>query len=42
MGGKVADMQLQIAVREVLDDHRIIDRVAGCTPHVGYAEIGSR
>jgi len=41
MRGQIADVQMQIAMHEVLDDRGKIDRMPRCTPQVGYAEISS-
>jgi hypothetical protein len=41
VGRQVADMQMQIAVHEMLNDRRKINRMPRCTPQIGYAEIGS-
>ena len=41
MRRQVANVQMQIAVHEMLDDSRKIDRMPRCTPQIGYAEISS-
>ena len=41
MGRDVAYMEVEIAMGEMLDDHREIDRVTRRTTQVGYTEICS-
>ena len=41
MGGNVADVQVQIAMGEVFDDHREIDRMSRRTAHISNAQVRS-
>lgn len=36
MGGKIADVQRNVATRAMLSDHRVIDRVARRAALIGY------